>query len=166
MRRRAALHLVALACSMIGAAGLVHLDNTGYWSGRPFPGDKTAREMLPERPGLELEIARLVRVWSVPLGAVAFFALHGAAASVLEVRGGVRYALAATFACPIFEFHIAWFVLPPCFGTLAACWIAIFSACRRNRRAFWFSMAALALNVISAVMSWFYITDYFDVFGD
>ena len=159
-------HLLVILLSVVIATLSVYFINLAYWSVEPWPGGRTARQVVVDCPWLSSGIHDLVRIWSVPLGVVAFLALYGATASILEIPGKSRYYLAVVFVYPIFGFLFAILLIPLFVSVVGAAVLVAHASLTRSKRELWFSTVALAHNLIFAMVSWMHLGDLFGVFGD
>lgn len=152
--------VLALTLAVFG----VLWNNHEYWQQEPYPGGQTAEEALEECPWLAPGIERLVRTYSIPLGVVFFLSLYGAFASLMYVRGPTKAVLATSFLWALLLFPV-WFLFVPLFVGLFIAF-GVLATARGDRRKLWFSAGAIAHNAVSAVVAWFFVRDWFAVFGD
>lgn len=165
--KRLLIYAIAAVLCLALAAFLVYQNNRLYWESEPWPGGRTAKAMVQDGYGyLGQGIERLIHLYSVPFGVMAFVSLYGAFASMFEIRRFERYLLALVFLWPLPGFFLPLLMAPCSLGIPLGAFLSVMALIKKKRKSAWFSVAASVHNILFAVMMVYYGPSWFGVFGD
>ncbi len=165
--------IIFIPICLVTALSLVISLNLSYWYWEPFPGGFTAREVAAAWPTIIEQIDGLVRDWSLPLFAIAFFSLFGFSVSMITLPGEKAFITALLFFYPIGIFFalqvggelLILFLFLPLLVSTCLLALVLFYAIGRRKKELWITAAVLIHNLVFTGLWHLYFGDMYSVYG-